>query len=463
MPNYTGAQKKKSYYKKRTYKSAVMPRVPKQALIGKGDLKTIISSISKGVNRVIGQPTGPIGKVGSALGSAFGMPSLGRMAGNALGWLFGTGDYSQHVNNMHALKHNSLFEGNGQQIPEFNHNGRSTRVVHREYIGDLTSGTGSPTAFEIFGSYNINPGLSATFPWLSQIAANYETYVMNGLCFEFRSMSGSATGANTALGNVVLSAQYNANNPAFTSKQQMENYEGAMSVKPSDSLLFGIECDRNDLPNKHLYIRTGATTDSIQLYDMADLYIATQAIPTASQVLGELWVSYDVSLFQPKLFNSASFAVQQASFYSSTPNAITSVGHWFDGMVPNDENNLDILLTSNDGSNNGVITFPSDVTSGVYQIQYYVLGTATSSVIIQAPTLTNCQAYKSLGTPTTGYYYVPSAGLNSTPAIMYNLFVKITGSSATIRLPTSSTVIPASVTVCNLIVNQLNSAILAWV
>jgi hypothetical protein len=39
------------------------------------------------------------------------------------------------------------------------------------------------------------------FPWLSNIAQNFESYKLRGLVFEFKSMSGDAlTSTNTALG-----------------------------------------------------------------------------------------------------------------------------------------------------------------------------------------------------------------------------------------------------------------------
>jgi hypothetical protein len=47
---------------------------------------------------------------------------------------------------------------------------------------------------------------------------------------------------NTALGQVILSVQYDAANPPFTNKQAQEAYDGSISIKPSSSVLFGVEC-----------------------------------------------------------------------------------------------------------------------------------------------------------------------------------------------------------------------------
>jgi hypothetical protein len=67
---------------------------------------------------------------------------------------------------------------------------------------------------------------------------------MHGLVFEYKSMSADALNStNTALGQVILSVQYDAANAAFTNKQAQEAYDGAISIKPSSSVLLGVECE----------------------------------------------------------------------------------------------------------------------------------------------------------------------------------------------------------------------------
>lgn len=59
-------------------------------------------------------------------------------------------------------------------------------ISNREYVGDIfapsASGTFSVTPFPL------NPGLEQSFPWLSQLAANYEEYEFIQLVFEFKSV-----------------------------------------------------------------------------------------------------------------------------------------------------------------------------------------------------------------------------------------------------------------------------------
>lgn len=99
----------------------------------------------------------------------------------------------------------------------YNFSKKATLITHREYIGDIIS---SPTAGAFsFNTYSINPGYVGTFPWLSNIAQNFESYKMHGLVFEYKTMSVDALNSvNTALGQVILSVQYDAANAPFTNK-----------------------------------------------------------------------------------------------------------------------------------------------------------------------------------------------------------------------------------------------------
>lgn len=49
--------------------------------------------------------------------------------------------------------------------------------------------------------YSVNPGQQVSYPWLSTIAANFESYRIIGQLYEFKTMSADALNStNTALG-----------------------------------------------------------------------------------------------------------------------------------------------------------------------------------------------------------------------------------------------------------------------
>lgn len=177
--------------------------------------------------------------------------------------------------------------------------GGTTTIAHREYLGDVTGST----AFTL-AAYNINPGLYDSFPWLSALATNYESYQVLGMIFEFKSTSGNAvSSANTALGTVIMATDYDTYDGNFTSKQAMEAYQYACSGSPTRDLLHPIECKSSRNPLGNLYIRSGAPYGDDRLYDLGRFQIATVGMQ-GSYTVGELWVTYHIKLFKPRIAGS---------------------------------------------------------------------------------------------------------------------------------------------------------------
>jgi len=245
---------------------------------------------------------GYFGDIGHSLGSAAG-GYLGRMGGDMLGGFLepfagiaGLGDYT--------VKKNVLLMNDPPPIinPSV---AEGTTVRHREYIKDIVS-SGSANTFNL-ESFDINPGNEDLFPWLSQIAPNYEQYEIEGMIFEFRSMSADALNStNTALGSVVMACNYDVLDDNFGSKSEMENYQWGCSAKPSCSFMHPIECaPAQTAISTILYTRGGpvpAGADA-RLYDWGNFQIATSGLQGTSVVVGELWVSYQIRLLKPKLFS----------------------------------------------------------------------------------------------------------------------------------------------------------------
>ena len=148
---------------------------------------------------------------------------------------------------------------------------------------------GGVTSFSL-QSFAVNPGQNATFPWLSTIAQNYDEYIIHGMIFEFKTLSSDALNStNTALGSVILATEYNASAPAFSSKQQMENYEFAQSAKPSVSQIHAVECMKSQTPVRELFVRPGAqaANTDIRWYDIGNFQIATVGMQAANVLIGE--------------------------------------------------------------------------------------------------------------------------------------------------------------------------------
>jgi len=253
---------------------------------------------------------------GERIGRIVGYPMLkgvGRWLGSGIGNILGSGDYQVMGS---VPKYNLLTSD--VQVPQFS-SGRQTNIVcHREYLTDIVGTSG----FDV-KKYPVNPGISTTFPWLSTLAQNYQEYRIHGIIFEFRSLiTDFVTGG--APGVIVMATNYNADAPLFSSKQEMENSEYAVATKPTLSLIHGLECAANQTVLPEKYVRTGSVPSGqdLRMYDLGNVQVATQGNPT--QLLGELWVSYCVEFYKPRLPDNvggdvASGWIRRSNFSSSAP------------------------------------------------------------------------------------------------------------------------------------------------
>jgi len=166
------------------------------------------------------------------------------------------------------------------------------RVTHREFIGNVTGST----AFAIAAQFSLNPGLVASFPWLSGIAQNWETYRFRRLrlCFYTR------TGTNVP-GSVIMAHDPDASDAAPATEQVMTTYESVEEDAPwKDICLEMRPSSLHDLgPRK--FVRTGAlaANQDIKLYDSGNVFIGT--VDGTAVSWGKLWFEYDIELYTPQL------------------------------------------------------------------------------------------------------------------------------------------------------------------
>ena len=178
-------------------------------------------------------------------------------------------------------------------------------ITHREFVQNVTvqppvGGTGGSTPFTI-STVQLNPGLVASFPFLSQIAQAFTLYEFLGLVFEYKPTSGEyGSSSSNQLGKVIMATNYDPDAPAFTNSVSMENYDYANSSKPSVGLLHGVESKHSTRATNVLYTRSGTSAKDKIFTDVGTFYIATEGIQFANSqnataaIVGELWVSYKV-------------------------------------------------------------------------------------------------------------------------------------------------------------------------
>lgn len=143
----------------------------------------------------------------------------------------------------------------------------------------------------------INPGDVASFPWLSTMAGLYVKYRFRKLKYTFIP-TGSGYAAANVSGRCVLSFDQNVLSPPLATLKAAETiqpntifvpYEEASVVVPKEYL-------------KELYIRSVAypASSDPKTYDVGVLSISVEGTPN-SNLIGELYVDYEVELMQPQL------------------------------------------------------------------------------------------------------------------------------------------------------------------
>jgi len=380
---------------KKPYISSFSRKRPAPSWKGRGDYKKTLKKLASfGV------------KAASAAISGLGTRSWD---GAGVGWELGKkaskniglGDYS--VGTMSKLRDNQLLNTTSRAPMMLNSTSSNSTgdvvLSHTEFcqnvvaINPLNSGSNF-TLFEN-RSFEIQPGLTTMFPWLSQIAGNFTLYEFQGLIVEYRPTSGdsSITGTN-ALGKVILSTNYDSSEASFASTVEAENYDYSISGRPSDTLRHGIETSERQLATNMHYIRTGATTRDKLFTDIGRLQVMTEGIPVppgSSAIIGELWVHYRIKLSRANLHASIlGRNIQWASLYGKKngthifgATATSLPGESFASKFTpspyanyaaiNSASTLSIRASSfaNETAATMKIEFPQNIVYGIYQVNIY--------------------------------------------------------------------------------------------
>lgn len=229
-------------------------------------------------------------------------------------------------------------------IPSFvaSPDGSTIRISHKEYIGDVFA----PDSNDVFQNtaYSINPGIERTFPWLSQIAANYDEYTIHQLMFSYRSTVADFASASGQVGQVIMATIYNAASEPFSDKAQMMQYDSSMSCKTSESMIHGVECDPAKISGplgRFVRVNPTLTGQDINQYDHGLFNVAVTETPStyANQAMGELWISYTIELRKPKFFTNRGLAISRDIF------ACSATGTGINSQSPFGQVGLNVLLT----------------------------------------------------------------------------------------------------------------------
>jgi hypothetical protein len=379
-------------------------------LIPDGTFANAGNFLGSNAGRMLGAGIGASGPAGFVGGK------LGKGLGSAISRLVGFGDYTVLSN---TLFKESMALPPGEAVPNFGVLGHATRVRHREFVTDVYV-PAVPANF-VNLPFTVNPGDSYTFPWLARLARQYQQYKFEGLVFEFKTLSSDIT-AGGALGAVIMASNYDVVQPLFPDKLHMENSQYAVSAKPSCSQIHTMECAPEATANKLYYVRSDGIPESPsqdnRFYDLAKFQLATSGLPgTAGTVLGELWVSYDVSLYKPLIDDSivGGVVIGSGSGAGSGPTSVF-------GPVPFDTRGHLISAANNRVVFNQI---------GEFLVELQMIGTGLS-----APTITGTAP---------GYGLLASSNSGTTNVMfIYKAKITVPGQYLNIDASASATTITSS-------------------
>jgi hypothetical protein len=257
--------------------------------------------------------------------------------------------------------------------------GQSIVVRHKEFLTEIR---GAPN-FTIRNEFDLNPGLTTTFPWLSGIAAQYSQYKIKGLVYHYVPTSGNAVSStNAALGTVMLQTSYRATEDAPTSKIEMLNEYWSSEAKPSEEFCHPIECDPKENPFNIQYIRSGnlPVTENQLMYDLGKTTVAVSGQQADDIVLGDLWVTYEIELKKPVLTGLNNTSLQVYGGTSDTlvgsGNAFGDPGSWVEKF-----NTFPCTITPSSNT----VTFGRGLVGTFVLLAYYDGCTAFSSRFLPPP------------------------------------------------------------------------------
>lgn len=174
-------------------------------------------------------------------------------------------------------------------------------VVHGEYLQDLAVTFNQSVMNTI--TYNINPALQDSFPWLGAIGGNWEYYEIDNMTFEYSPIISTLTN-----GDVSMVINYDSQAAPFTSVEQFLTYAGGKSGNLYTRM--EMQFSPRDEAKRRYYCRTGpqpSDTD-IREYDVGNFQVRIDNAPinvTNTITYGRLLVKYAVRFFVPSTSQTA--------------------------------------------------------------------------------------------------------------------------------------------------------------
>jgi hypothetical protein len=220
------------------------------------------------------------------------------------------------------------------------------------------------TSFSVVGNLACNPGLAASFPWLSGHAQLYERYRVHKLIYRYRSLKSA-----TSNGQMLMSFDYDTLDSAPATAVEVSQ----STVFEGDRVWENFEMKVPIDPSRVLFTRPGALSNvDYKTYDLGRLFCSAESCDDTTNQ-GYVEVDYDIELFDKQQGATAASATSGScalwNLSANQSQSATTVTVAFD-----EEPVTNSLVLANTA---GTFTVPS---SGVYRVSVDLgCGTAAMS------------------------------------------------------------------------------------
>jgi len=235
---------------------------------------------------------------------------------------------------------------------------------------------------------------------------------LRGLYFTFKSTSGEAISSgsnNLALGTIIMATNYDAAATNFQSKAEMENAEFTVSCKPSRNARHMIECSKKmSVLGDALYILSSSAianalngitgVNDLRFSNFGNFQLATSGFQGTTVTVGELWVTYQVDLLKPRLYDALGYDVMYWYVVTNGTGVTTNIPFGTTNLANNVATSSTIFDTSNTldlntytqgtASTNSIFQFAqSFAVNKDFLIYYTVYGSGSSTGADPVPPL----------------------------------------------------------------------------
>lgn len=166
--------------------------------------------------------------------------------------------------------------------------GKGYVVKHSEYLMNVSVAAGFSVAI-----VPIQPGLDLAFPWLSNIASNYESYRIRSLQYRYEPQC-----ATTQPGTFFMAIDYDAADTAAINKSELLAKAGAVRCALWDRACCRYNPSSRAYPK--MFVRSGALQSGLDIktYDAGKLNVGLEG--DSANLVGELYVDYEIEFLTPE-------------------------------------------------------------------------------------------------------------------------------------------------------------------